>query len=135
MFLITNIGLEIDFGHLYISSILIATIGAVMDVSMSITSSMFELKKQSPRMKAKDLVKSGFHIGKDIMCTMVNTLILAYAGSSMPLIIINVLSDAHYLYAMNSEILAMEIIRALCSSIGLVATIPLTVLIATDVLK
>lgn len=135
MFLITNVGLELDFGSLYMSSILIGTIGAIMDVSMSITTSMFEIKKQSPKIKTKDLIQSGFRIGKDIMSTMVNTLILAYAGSSMPLIIINVLSDIEYIYAVNSEILAMEIIRSLCSSIGLVMTIPLTVIIATNAIR
>ena len=135
MFLITNIGLELDFGSLYMSSILIGTIGAVMDVSMSITTSMFEIKKQSPKIKRKDLIQSGFKIGKDIMSTMVNTLILAYAGSSMPLIIINVLSDVGHIYAINNEILAMEIIRSLCSSIGLVMTIPLTVLLAANSTK
>ena len=135
MILITNIGLELDFGSLYMSSILIGTIGAVMDVSMSITTSMFEIKKQSPKIKTSELLHSGFQIGKDIMSTMVNTLILAYAGSSMPLIIINVLSDIEFVYAINNEILAMEIIRSLCSSIGLVMTIPLTVLIAANSIK
>ncbi|SHH96149.1 YibE/F family protein [Sporanaerobacter acetigenes] len=135
MFLITNMGIKLDFSSLYMCSILIGTIGATMDVSMSITTSMFEIKKQSPRIKTKDLLQSGFHIGKDIMSTMVNTLILAYAGSSMPLLIINIISDTEYIYSINSEILAMEIIRALCSSIGLVMTIPLTILIATHALK
>lgn len=135
MFLITNMGIKLDFSSLYMCSILIGTIGATMDVSMSITTSMFEIKKQSPRIKTKGLIQSGFHIGKDIMSTMVNTLILAYAGSSMPLLIINIISDTEYIYSINSEILAMEIIRALCSSIGLVMTIPLTILIATHALK
>lgn len=135
MFLITNIGLELDFGNLYMSSILIGSIGAVMDVSMSITTSMFEIKKQSPKITTKNLIQSGFQIGKDIMSTMTNTLILAYTGSSMPLIIINVLYDYDFIYAINNEMLAMEIIRSLCCSIGLVMTIPLTVLIAANSIK
>lgn len=135
MFLVTNIGAEIDFSSLYMSSILIGTIGVVMDVSMSITSSMFEIKKQSPRMKNRDLILSGLKIGKDIMSTMVNTIILAYAGSSMPLLIINFLSSNQFIYTINNEVLAMEIIRSLCSSIGLVMTIPLTVFIAAYAVK
>ncbi len=135
VFLIRNIGLDLDYGNLYISSILLGTIGAVMDVSMSITTSMFEIKKQSPRIGTLALIQSGFHIGKDVMSTMVNTLILAYSGSSMLLIIVYFLSDIPYIHALNTEILISEIIRSLCSSIGLVITIPLTVFIAAYSLK
>lgn len=133
MFLVTNVGLEADFSSLYMSSILIGTIGVVMDVSMSITSSIFEIKKQSPKIGFSSLMHSGFKIGKDIMSTMVNTLILAYAGSSLPLIIINVISDCPLIETLNTELIAMEIIRSLCGSIGLVLTIPLTVFIASHI--
>ncbi len=130
MFLITHMGIALDFSSLYMSSILIGSIGVIMDVSMSIVSSLFEIKKRSPNIKFSNLVHSGFHVGKDIMSTMINTLILAYVGSSMPLIMINILSETSYSYVANTELIAMEIIRSISGSIGLILTIPLTVFLA-----
>ncbi|WP_129724499.1 YibE/F family protein [Xylanivirga thermophila] len=131
-FIVSNMGVTIDFRGLYISAVIIGSIGVVMDVSMSITSSIFEIKKHSPRISRNALINSGFEVGKDIMSTMINTLVLAYTGSSIPLLMIYVASEASVTYALNSELIAIEIIKSLCGSIGLVFTIPFTVFIASS---
>ncbi|MBS4536291.1 YibE/F family protein [Clostridium sp. D2Q-14] len=130
MFMVSNLGIKLDYKGLYMGAIIIGTIGVVMDVSMSITSSIFEIKSQSPNIKFIYLFESGLKIGKDVMSTMVNTLVLAYVGSFMPLLIIYLSSDSNFLYSINTELLAVEIIRSLCGSIGLIFTIPLTCFIA-----
>ncbi|WP_202710365.1 YibE/F family protein [Sporosalibacterium faouarense] len=130
MFIVSNLGIKLDYRGLYMGAIIIGTIGVVMDVSMSITSSIFEIKSQSPNIKFGGLLQSGLKIGKDVMSTMVNTLVLAYVGSFMPLLIIYLSSNSSFLYSINTELMAVEIIRSLCGSIGLIFTIPLTCFIA-----
>lgn len=130
-FLVSNIGIEIDFRGLYMSAIIIGTIGVIMDVSMSITSVIFEIKRKSPKIGSLELLHSGLSVGKDVMSTMVNTLVLAYVGGFMPLLLIFITSEIPLLQALNTELLAVEIIRSLCGSIGLILTIPFTCLVAT----
>lgn len=133
--LVTSLGIDINFTGLYMSAVLVGTIGVVMDVSMSITSVIFEIKNKSPNISRLELMQSGLKVGKDVMSTMVNTLILAYVGSFMPLLVIYITSGTPFLLALNSETLAVEIIRSLCGSIGLIITIPLTCFIATSMAK
>ena len=133
--LISSIGLDIDFRGLYMSAVIIGTIGVIMDVSMSITSVIFEIKSKSPSISRFELMQSGLKVGKDVMSTMVNTLVLAYVGSFMPLLIIYITSETSFLQAVNTETLAVEIIRSLCGSIGLIVTIPLTCFFATYLIQ
>lgn len=130
-FLITYADMAIDFKGLYLSSVLIGVIGVVMDVSMSITSVIFELKFQNPKVSFMRLIGSGLKVGKDIMATMVNTLILAYVGSAMPLLLVFYFLKMPIDSLLNMEILVVEIIRSLCGSIGLILTIPLTSIVAS----
>ncbi|MBE6034378.1 YibE/F family protein [Aminipila sp.] len=129
--LITTLGIEIDYRGLYLSGVLIGAIGVVMDVAMSITSMIFELKRHSPNVGFAKLMGSGLEVGKDIMSTMVDTLILAYVGGTMPLFLVIINSNMSLNEALSREVIAMEIIRSLCGSIGLILTIPLTSLIAS----
>lgn len=128
--LVHESGISLDFSSLFISGVIIGTIGVMMDVSMSVASFIFELKNQSPSMRFTSLVASGLKVGKDIMATMVNTLILAYVGTSMPLLFLFVSASITAPVALNAEVVAGEIIRSLSGTIGLVLTIPLTALIA-----
>ncbi|MCT4606989.1 MAG: YibE/F family protein [Marinisporobacter sp.] len=130
-FLIREVGLEIDFRGLYLSGVLIGSIGVVMDVAMTITSVIFELKSHSPTIGFIKLVHSGLEVGKDVMATMVNTLILAYVGGSMPLFLMFYNFQMPFNQMVSKEIIATEIIRSLCGSIGLILTIPLTSFIAS----
>ena len=127
-------GADIDFAGLFISGIIIGTIGVVMDVSMSITSLIFELKENSPTMGFSKLVSSGLKVGKDMMATMINTLILAYVGTSLPLLFVFITNASSMTYVINTEMVAGEIIRSLCGSIGLILTVPLTSIIASYVI-
>ncbi|WP_432662881.1 YibE/F family protein [Wukongibacter baidiensis] len=130
-FLITYMNTVIDYRGLYLSGVLIGAIGVVMDVSMSITSVIFELKDQNPNMTFAGLIASGLKVGRDIMATMVNTLILAYVGGAMPILLVFHFMKMPLGRLVSMEILSTEIIRSLCGSIGLVSTIPLTSLVAS----
>lgn len=126
---------KFDFRSLLFAGIIVGTLGAVMDVAMSISSSMYELRLLSPTMDYKSLVKSGLNIGKDIMGTMSNTLILAYTGSSIPLLLLFMAYDTPVSKILNLDLIATEVVRALVGSIGLVIAIPITALCAGFIFK
>jgi uncharacterized membrane protein len=132
IYYIAERGISVDFAGLFVSGVLIGSIGVTMDVSMSVTSFVFELKKRSPRIKYHQLVSSGMNVGKDMIATMVNTLVLAYAGASMPLFLLFVNIGMPVGYILNTEIISAEIIRSLSGSVALILTIPLTSLIAAS---
>ena len=123
-------GIEFNFRGLLFAGIILASLGAVMDVSMSISSSMFEVARVDTTIKQKDLVSAGMSIGRDIVGTMSNTLILVYVGSSLPLILLFMAYRIPFIDIINMDILASEIIRALSGSIGLVLAIPITVFVS-----
>ena len=122
LFVTENSGFRVD--NLLTAGILIASMGAVMDTCMSIVSSLFELKAQNPSMTTKQLLQSGMNIGKDIMGTMTNTLILAFVGSSINLVLI------YYMYCMpaisllNTDFIIVEIVKGIISSMAVVLSIP-----------
>lgn len=124
-----------NFKDLLFSGILLGALGAVMDVAMSIASSIDEIHKANPNVDKVGLFKSGMEVGKDIMGTMSNTLILAYTGSSIPLLLIFMAYDAPMMKMLNLDIIATEIIRSLSGSIGLILTIPITALVAVILTK
>lgn len=113
------------------AAILIASTGAVMDVAMSISSSIFEIKKTSPHISKKSLFHSGMTIGKDVMGTMSNTLILAFAGSSFTLMILIYGYQLQYLQFINLQSISIELIQGLAGSIGIILSVPITALAAT----
>jgi uncharacterized membrane protein len=116
-------GLKIS--GLLVSGILISALGAVMDTSMSITSSVFELHSVSPSAPRKKLFQSGINTGRVAMGTMSNTLIFAFVGISLNTLILFRVFDYPYLQIFNSDMMAMEVIQGLCGSIGIVLTVPL----------
>jgi uncharacterized membrane protein len=124
--LITELGVAINYQGLLMAGVLVGTVGVVMDVAMSISAVIFELKDTSPRITIAQLIRSGLRVGKDIMATMINTLVLAYAGASIPLFLVFQYGGLGFAGALNTEVVAAEVVRALCGSIGLVLTIPLT---------
>lgn len=117
------------------SAILIASLGAIMDVAMSIASSIFELKKANPKIRINDLFKSGINIGKDIMGTMSNTLILAFAGSSLNMILFIIAYGMPYRQIINLDFIVAEIIQGISGSIGIILTVPITALISSNFTK
>ena len=110
---------------LLVSGVLIASLGAVMDVALSITSAINELHEMNPKAKTKELFKSGINIGKDAIGTMANTLILAFAGASLNMIVLFRVFDYPYIQIFNSDLMSIEVIQGLAGSIGIVLTVPL----------
>lgn len=126
---------KFNFKELLFSGILLGSLGAVMDVAMSIASSVEEIHKADPTRTKSGLFNSGMEVGKDIMGTMSNTLILAYTGSSIPLLLMFMAYDIPLLKMLNLDIISTEIIRSLAGSIGLVLTIPITAAISVLLIK
>lgn len=110
---------------LLVSGILISALGAVMDISMSITSAVYELQEMNPEVDRKKLFISGLNIGRDTMGTMANTLILAFAGASLNMLILFRVFNYPYIQIFNSDMMTIEIIQGLAGSIGIVLTVPL----------
>ncbi len=108
------------------AGIILGALGAVMDVSISIASGLAEIKEHQPKVTSKQLVKSGFNIGKDILASMLNTLIFAYIGAAMISIILFYSLQTDLVELLNYGFIAEEIVRSLVGSLGLLCTIPLT---------
>ena len=118
---------KIDYQGLLFAGIMIGALGAVMDVAMSISSAMWEIISVSPDISKKQLIKSGMNIGRDIIGSMSNTLILAYVSTSIPVLLLFILFSNGFTEIINLELLASEVLRAVAGSIGLICTIPITV--------
>lgn len=119
---------------LYICGILIAAEGAVMDIAMSISSAVSELHDVNPEMTSKQLFRSGMNIGRDAMGTMANTLVLAFAGASLNMMIFIYSYDVSYIQLMNTDFVAIEVIRGLAGSLGIILTVPLVAAISSALL-
>jgi len=122
--------IQFNFVGLLFATNILGALGAVMDVAVSISSSLWELKRVNPQMSAKDLVTSGMNIGRDIIGTMANTLILAYSGSSLYMLLLFMAYDMPLFEIINIDAMSTEIVRSLAGSIGLVMTIPITAVVA-----
>ncbi len=122
-------GLEIDILALFFTSIIIGALGAVMDVAMSIASSLQEIKNLQPLASKKEMYKAGLEIGRDIMGAMTNTLILAYIGSGLVTLLVVLAFNTDLYQMFNREFLVAQIFEPLIGSFGIVAALPLTSLI------
>jgi uncharacterized membrane protein len=114
--------------------ITVGALGAVMDVSMSITSSLCELKDKMIDIGSGALIKSGLGIGRDIMGTMANTLILAYIGSSLIVVLVYSASGYPLLSVLNKEEIVFEFLQSLVGSFSLLLTVPVTTVISAMML-
>jgi uncharacterized membrane protein len=125
-----------NFQEVLFAGIILGSLGAVMDVTISIASTQYEIKNSCPHFGFAEIFKSGINVGRDVMGTMANTLILAYTGSSLPLIFLIASQDnVSLMRIMNLNIVATEITRALTGSIGLICSIPLTAAITAFFLR
>ena len=128
--LMMNPNSPIDLRGVVFAGIVIGALGAVMDVSISIASALWEVKAQAPQAGRKELCRSGFAMGEDMMGTMANTLVLAYIGSSLATVLLLVVYNGSLLGLLNREMIVVEILQALVGSIGLLLTAPLTTVIS-----
>lgn len=128
-FLIGNLPVG-SFYNLYLAGIIIGSLGVLDDITISQASIVSELADANHRLDLKELYKRAMRIGHDHISSLVNTLVLVYAGSSLPLLILFITSNTTTIELLNYELVAEEIVRTLVGSIGLVAAVPLTTLIA-----
>ena len=122
---------RIQVGGLLFSGLLISCLGAVMDVAMSISSAIDEIYKQNTSLTRKELFKAGMRVGRDMMGTASNTLILAFAGSSVSTLLLDYAYAHPYQQIINSNNIGIAIMQGLAGSFGIVLSVPLTVLICT----
>lgn len=120
----------IDLKGIVFASILIGALGAVMDVAMDITSTLYEIREHAPRIKYWPLIQSGLNVGQDLMGTMANTLILAYIGGGLSGVLVMSLSSHNLSELLNREGIIVELLQALIGSTALLLTIPVTSLLA-----
>lgn len=124
---------ELDFVSIIISTMMLATLGAVMDVGMSIASTINEIYEVDNTKSVKELFKSGMNVGRDIIGTMANTLILVYLGGSLPLIMLASNIDLQKFINLNQVV--TEISSALIGSIAIVICVPITAIVASELIK
>ena len=118
---------HVDFQGILFAGVILGALGAVMDVAISIASAQQEVARNCRTLSRRELFGSGMAVGRDVMATDANTLILAYAGSSLPLVLLIASQpDLSLLRVFNLDLLVTEFVRALVGSIGLVLSIPLT---------
>lgn len=129
LFIATNTALNVK--NLLFSGILISSLGAIMDTTMSITSSIFEMVTINTKLTKDELFNSGMNIGKDIMGTMTNTLILAFTGSSINILIMYFMYNMPYIQLINIDLIVIEIVQGLSGGIAVILSIPITALLAS----
>jgi uncharacterized membrane protein len=126
---------EVDVRGLLLGGVIFGALGALDDMTITQSSVVFELRAADAAMSPRRLYRSAMRVGREHVGSTVNTLLLAYAGASMPLLLLFVLSDQSLGTVANSEVVAVEIVRTLVGSIGLVAAAPLTTALATWLLS
>jgi len=124
----SSTGLSIRW--LLLAGVLVSALGAVMDVAVSLAASLEELVLVHPDLERKELITSGFNIGKDMIGTMSNTLILAFAGTSLNTMLCLLAYGYQTNQLLSSNYLAIELSQGLCATLGVVLTVPVTTAVA-----
>jgi len=126
---------KLNLASLLLGGAIIGALGALDDVTVTQAATVAELRHRNPGLKRRQLVTSGIRVGREHIASTVNTLLLAYAGASMPLLLLFAATNQSLDMVANSELVAVEIARTLCGSIGLVAAVPLTTVLAASLLS
>nr|WSW68050.1 YibE/F family protein [Streptomyces sp. NBC_00995] len=126
---------HIDMSGLLLAGVIIGSLGVLDDVTVTQTSAVWELRQADPTMSARKLYRAGIRIGRDHIASVVNTLVLAYAGAALPLLLLFSIAQSSVGTVANSELVAEEIVRTLIGSIGLVASVPVTTALAALVVS
>ncbi|MFJ4477313.1 YibE/F family protein [Streptomyces xanthochromogenes] len=126
---------NIDMSGLLLAGVIIGSLGVLDDVTVTQTSAVWELHEANPTMGPRGLYRAGIRIGRDHIASVVNTLVLAYAGAALPLLLLFSIAQSSVGTVANSELVAEEIVRTLVGSIGLVASVPLTTALAALVVS
>lgn len=126
---------RIDMSGLLLAGVIIGSLGVLDDVTVTQTSAVWELHQANPTMGVRGLYRAGIRIGRDHIASVVNTLVLAYAGAALPLLLLFSIARSSVGTVANSELVAEEIVRTLVGSIGLVASVPVTTVLAALVVS
>ena len=126
-----ELGAALNVKGLLLSAIIIGAVGVLDDMAVNQVQTVIELKRANPELSSGELVKRAMRVGRHHIASVVNTLVLAYAGASLPLLLLFVASDVGTSSLINSEVVAGEIVRTLVGTIGLVLTVPIATVIAS----
>jgi uncharacterized membrane protein len=129
-FFLTVMAAKVDFRGLVLAGLVLGALGALDDVTVKQASAVDELRAANRALSSRELFTAGMRIGRDHVASTVNTLFLAYAGAALPLLMLFVLASQSLGDVANGEVVAVEITRALVGSIGLVAAVPVTTVLA-----
>ncbi|HYH29320.1 MAG TPA: YibE/F family protein [Pseudonocardia sp.] len=131
--LIASLGTGVDARGLLLAGVVIGALGVLDDVTVTQTSAVWELRQANPQLGARALFTAAMRIGRDHVASAVNTLVLAYAGAALPLLLLFSLSGSALADVVTAQDVATEIVRTLVGSIGLVASVPITTALAAAV--
>jgi uncharacterized membrane protein len=129
-FLVVVLGEQVDLGGLLLAATILGALGVLDDVTVTQAAAVAELRATSPQAPRTAVFGRAMAIGRSHIAATVNTLVLAYVGASLPLLLLFAVGESSPLVAANQELLAVEVVRALAGSIGIVAAVPLTTAIA-----
>lgn len=135
LLLISGSTTTINIKGLLTAGILIASLGAVMDVAMSISSAVYEIYRLNQNLSFKELFTSGMNVGRDAMGTMANTLILAFAGSSLNLLLLVFAYKIPFFRFINTDMIAVEILRGVAGSLGIICAVPIAAVVIPFIVK
>jgi uncharacterized membrane protein len=125
----------VDVSGLILAGAVLGALGALDDVTITQTSTVWELRAANPDLSTAQLRTAGLRVGRDHIASTVNTLVLAYAGAAMPILVLFVLSNLGPSEVMSSEVIAVEVLRTVVGSIGLIAAVPITTWLAAIVAR
>ncbi|WP_214402341.1 YibE/F family protein [Pseudonocardia lacus] len=131
--LAATLGTEVDGRGLVLAGLVIGALGALDDVTVTQTTAVWELRAADPRLPAAALFRSAMRIGRDHLASAVNTLVLAYAGTALPLLLLFSVAERGLGDTLTTQVIATEVVRTLVGSIGLVVSVPVTTALAVAV--
>ena len=130
LFLLQMLDAQINLRGLFLGGMIIGALGVLDDLVTTQASAVFELHHANPALGFRGLYQAAMRIGQDHVAATVNTLVLAYAGASLPMLLLFALGQGDLGYLVNFEFVAEEIVRTLVGSLGLVSAVPLTTIIS-----
>ncbi|MFH1185904.1 MAG: YibE/F family protein [Chloroflexota bacterium] len=134
MFLMQFSAVQIDPRGLLLGGMIIGTLGVLDDLVTSQSAAVVEIHDANPALGFRSVFEKAMRVGRDHVAATVNTLVLAYTGASLPLLLMFTLAQGSYGYLLNSEFIAAEVVRTLVGSLGLMAAVPISTLIATGLI-
>jgi len=135
VYLITLIGREINFKGLLLASVIIGGLGVLDDMVITQVSTVLEIKQISPNLRHKDIFKKAYRVGVSHISSMINTLFLAYAGSSLTILLLFSVGGMNFIDVLNNHLIATEIFRSFIGAIGIVLAMPISTFLASYYLK